>query len=321
MTAESAAVSVSDLSKSFRRKVAVDGVTLSIARGEIVGLLGPNGAGKTTLMSMVMGLIQPDGGHIDLLGVRGGYRRADIRMRVGYLQEKPRIYPEMTAQAYLAFFAGIYGVEAARLRVDEALERVGLQAAAHKRLGTFSRGMQQRACLARVMLHRPELLILDEPTLGLDPSGVAEMRRIFREMKAEGSTLLFSSHQLAEMERICDSVIFMQAGKVIAAGRQENLLPAFVSEQALTVELFEPVALHLGKIRAVAGIASARERGSHLVDIELSPEVATDVRGNRAWAARALAGAGLIVLSVGAASPSLEDLFLGLTANAGQPAH
>jgi ABC-2 type transport system ATP-binding protein len=307
------ALSVTGLTKSFRRKLAVDNVSLSVARGEIVGFLGPNGAGKTTVMNMVMGLVAPDAGRIDLLGEPDGYRRADVRMRIGFLQEKPRIYPDMTARAYLDFFAGLYGIPTPDARVTDVLNRVNLTAAADRKLGTFSRGMQQRACLARVMLHRPELLILDEPTLGLDPNGVAEMRAIFREMKAEGVTLLFSSHQLAEMERVCDSVIFMRAGRVIAAGRQADLLPALPEGDALSVELYEPVQPLVAGLSVMPGLASVRERGSHMLDVVLAPEVATDARGNRAWISRALSARGLTVLGVGAVAPSLEDLFLGLT--------
>ena len=310
---ENFALSVSGLTKSFRRKVAVDSASLSVRRGEIVGFLGPNGAGKTTVMNMAMGMIEPDAGQIDLLGVANGYRRKDIRMRIGFLQEKPRIYPEMTAQAYLAFFAKLYGIENAARRVDEVLDRVSLTAVATRRLGAFSRGMQQRACLARIMLHKPELLILDEPTLGLDPNGVAEMRTIFREMQADGVTLLFSSHQLAEMERICDSVIFMRQGRVIAAGRQADLVPARSSDGALAVELFEPVKVNLPAISALPGLAWVRESGTSRLDLMLTPEFSSDLQSNRANVAKALTGLGLTVLSVGATSPSLEDLFIGLT--------
>ena len=150
-----------------------------------------------------------------VMGHGYGVRQREIRLKIGFLQEKPRIYPEMTALAYLRFFAGRYGIADADRRVGEVLNRVGLSAAADRRLAGFSRGMQQRARLARALLHRPEFLILDEPTLGLDPIGVADMRAIFREMKAEGVTLLFSSHQLAEMERVCDRVIFMRQGRVV----------------------------------------------------------------------------------------------------------
>lgn len=307
-----AVLSVAGLTRSFRRKLAVDHVDFSIGRGEIVGFLGPNGAGKTTVMSMVMGLLKPDSGRIELLGVEDGHMRKDVRLRIGYLQEKPRIYPEMTARAYLRLFARLYGVADPARRADVALERVDLTAAADRRLDTYSRGMQQRACLARVMLHEPEFLLLDEPTLGLDPGGVADMRRIFRDMQAQGTTLLFSSHQLAEMERICDKVIFMRAGKVIASGRLADLLPALETDAVLTVETYEPVAGRIEAIRSLPGVAEARLAGKNRVEIVRGEEAGEDLRESRARIARAVSALGLTVLGVGAEAPSLERLFLGL---------
>lgn len=311
---------IDGLAKSFQGKRAVDGVSMAVAKGEIVGFLGPNGAGKTTVMSIVTGLLAPDQGHVRLFGIDGGARRADVRLRIGYLQEKPRIYPEMTARAYLNLFARIYGVREPGKRVDQVLDRVGLTSAADRTLGTFSRGMQQRACLARVMLHAPEFLILDEPTLGLDPVGVAELRDIFREMREQGVTLLFSSHQLAEMERICDSVIFLFDGKVVAQGRPEDLLPDVATDAALAVELFEQAHASLGVIRSLPMVASARELDTHRVAITLRQDSTSGERDRRAELARALTGAGLTVLSVGVASRTLEDVFLTLTRGRRAPA-
>lgn len=311
---------IDGLAKSFQGKRAVDGVSMAVAKGEIAGFLGPNGAGKTTVMSIVTGLLAPDQGHVRLFGIDGGARRADVRLRIGYLQEKPRIYPEMSARAYLALFARIYGVPNPGKRVEQVLDRVGLSPAADRTLGTFSRGMQQRACLARVMLHEPEFLILDEPTLGLDPVGVAELRDIFREMREQGATLLFSSHQLAEMERICDSVIFLFDGKVVAQGRPEDLLPDVAHDAALAVELFEPVHASLPVIRSLPLVESARETDTHRVAIVLRHGNTAGERDRRAELARALTGAGLTVLSVGVASRTLEDVFLTLTRGRRAPA-
>jgi ABC-2 type transport system ATP-binding protein len=304
------ALRIAGLTKSFRGKRAVDGVDLTVERGEILGFLGPNGAGKTTVMNIVMGLVRADGGAVELLGVQGGANHRGVRLKVGYLQEKPRIYPEMPARAYLDLFARLYGVAQPTKRIEAALERVGLAAAAHRPMGTYSRGMQQRACLARAMLHEPEFLILDEPTLGLDPQGVAEMRDILREMRTAGTTLFFSSHQLAEMERICDRVAFMREGRVVAAGRPAELVPA--SEGVLEVELYEAVAPVLDAIRGLAQVADARETGSHTTEIVLAAGHAGDIREARAALARDLAGLGLTVLSVSAATPTLETLFLAL---------
>ncbi|SDN03921.1 ABC transporter ATP-binding protein [Ensifer sp. YR511] len=304
-------LTIRGLSKSFRRKRAVDQVDITVSRGEITGFLGPNGAGKTTVMNIVMGLVGADAGEIELLGVRDGFRRRDVRSRIGFLQEKPRIYPDMTARAYLHFFAGLYDVGDEDQRVGEVLERVGLSSV-RGRLGTFSRGMQQRACLARVLLHRPEFLILDEPTLGLDPNGMADMRAIFREMKGQGVTLLFSSHQLAEMERICDSVIFMRQGKVIASGRQVDLMPVATARGAVSVELFEPVRDHTSRIALIEGIASVCERATNHLELTLTNPPA-DARHARAEVARLLALAGVTVLAITVTVPTLEDLFIGLT--------
>jgi ABC-2 type transport system ATP-binding protein len=304
---------INGLAKSFQGKRVVDGVDMAVTRGEIVGFLGPNGAGKTTVMSIATGLLAPDSGAVRLFGVDGGAKRSDIRLRIGYLQEKPRIYPEMTARAYLRLFARIYGVRDPVRRVDMVLDRVGLSSAADRMLGAFSRGMQQRACLARVMLHEPEFLILDEPTLGLDPVGMAELRAIFREMREQGVTLLFSSHQLAAMEKICDSTIFLFDGKVVAQGRLEGLLPDVANDASLSVELFEQVQACLPMIRSLQIVESAREMDTHRVAITLRHERAPGDRDHRAEIARALTGAGLTVLSVGVVSRTLEDVFLTLT--------
>lgn len=309
-----AALRIDNLAKSYNRKPAVDGVSMTVARGEIVGFLGPNGAGKTSVMNMVMGLVRPDRGAIELLGSPKGAQDRAIRLRVGYLQEKPRIYPEMTARAYLTHFARLYGVPAPDRRVSEVLDRVGLTKAADRPLDGFSRGMQQRACLARVMLHDPDFLVLDEPTLGLDPAGMADMREIFLDMRARGATLLFSSHQLAEMERICDSIVFLSAGRVIAAGRPADLLPRQAGEGAMTVELAEPAAPHLDRIAALPGLLSARLLSDHRLDVIPAPDLAArPALDRRATLSRGLTGLGLTVLSVTTATPSLEDLFLTLS--------
>lgn len=310
------ALRITGLTRSFRGRRAVDGVDLRVERGEIMGFLGPNGAGKTTVMNMVMGLVRPDGGEIELLGVAGGARHRGVRLRVGYLQEKPRIYPEMSARAYLEFFARLHGVPEPRKRVAAVLERVELAQAADRALGTYSRGMQQRACLARVMLHEPEFLILDEPTLGLDPAGVAEMRDILREMRAAGATLFFSSHQLSEMERICDRVAFMKEGRVVASGAPVDLIPTGIPAIRIEVELYQPVRQALDAIRGLPEVTDAVETGRYQVEISLASAPA-DMREARAAFARDLAELGLTVLSVGSAAPTLEDLFLAFTAPEG----
>lgn len=302
---------VTNLTRSFAGRRVVDGVNLTVARGEIMGFLGPNGAGKTTVMNMIMGLLAPDGGEIELMGVKGGARHRSVRLRVGYLQEKPRIYPEMTGRAYLDLFGRLYGVPDPSARVAAVLARVRLSGDADRALGTYSRGMQQRACLARVMLHEPEFLLLDEPTLGLDPTGVVEMREILLEMRAAGATLLFSSHQLAEMERICDRVAFMKDGRLIASGVPDELVPAGATNGIISIEIGEAIAPAIAAIGRLPIVREARATGENSADIVLF-DAPDDIRATRVALARDLRALGLTVLSVSASKHSLEDLFLAL---------
>ncbi|MFO1151730.1 MAG: ABC transporter ATP-binding protein [Alsobacter sp.] len=304
---------IAGLVKSYGARRVLDGVDMTVARGQVIGFLGPNGAGKTTVMSIATGLLTPDAGEVRLFGVTGGARRPQLRMRIGYLQEKPRLYPEMSARDYLTLFARLHGVARPATRVERLLERFGLADSACRPLASFSRGMQQRACLARVLLHEPEFLILDEPTLGLDPSGLADMRATFRDLRDRGMTLLFSSHQLAEMERICDGVVLLSGGRVLAQGRPADLLPTADGGEGLRVELVEAVGSVLGAIRDIEGVVAAREAGAHLAEVLWRPAQSCGDRDRRASLAKALTAAGLTVLSVGSAPPTLEDLFLTLT--------
>lgn len=302
-------LSITGLTKGFRGRKAVDGVDMTVGQGQIVGFLGPNGAGKTSVMTMVMGLMAPDAGRITLFGTLTPSPAA--RLRMGYLQEKPSLYPEMTARSYLTLFAQLHGVPTPRNRVGEALDRVGLSQAADRPMGSYSRGMQQRASLARVMLHAPEFLILDEPTLGLDPRGVADMRDIFREMRDAGTTLLFSSHQLAEIERVCDAIVFLSQGMVIAAGSPADLVPADALSDWLTVETAEPVEVVRARLLTDAGIADVAATGTQQATIRLSQPAGT-VQDRRADLARILIAAGLTPLSITVRQKTLEDLFLTL---------
>lgn len=300
---------ISGLTKSFRGRRVVDDVHMTVSKGQIVGFLGPNGAGKTSVMSMIMGLLAPDGGTIELFGETGATDRT--RLRLGFLQERPTLYPEMTARAYLRLFARLYGVARAEMRVDEVLKRVGLSVAADRPLVSFSRGMQQRASLARVMLHEPEFLILDEPTLGLDPRGVADMRDIFREMRDCGVTLLFSSHQLAEIERVCDEVVFLTEGRVIAAGTPAELLPETGTGNGVIVETAESLDARRDAIGSLPGVADLRIIGRNKAALRLA-EPLGDMTMRRAELVRALLASGLTPLSVTAQQFTLEELFLTL---------
>ena len=301
------------LSKTFGPRMAVREVDLEVRSGEIVGFLGPNGAGKTTVIKMITGLLTPDAGEIELLGVRDGFRDPKIRSRIGYLQEKPRIYPEMSARGYLRLFSSLYGLADGRSQVEQALARVGLSDVGEKPVGAFSRGMQQRLCLARCLIHAPELLVLDEPTLGLDPNGVIDMREIFLDLRASGVALLFSSHQLSEMERVTDRIVFLQEGRVLASGDKQEVL-AQGAAGGLLVETAEPAGAVIGKVKGLSRVADAYVRSGHEMVVTLTPTAETDERRRRADFVRTLVAAGVTPLSVQRRQISLEELFVQVTA-------
>ncbi len=300
------------LEKSFGRKRVVHGVDLDIASGEIVGFLGPNGAGKTTVMRMIAGLLTPDRGAVELFGVANGFRRREVRARISYLQEKPSVYPEMSAGSYLSFFASLYGLPGDAKSVAGALDRVGLPNIGRRPLGTFSRGMQQRVCLARCLLHEPQFLLLDEPTLGLDPRGVIDMRDIFLELRNRGVTLMLSSHQLSELERVIDRVVFISHGHVIASGPTADVLAGRLGRRVFEVEMEDPAEQVRGRVAECAGVVAARVESEFTLAVELRADFGKSDRELRARLVRELLAKGMTSVSVGAPH-ALEQLFVELT--------
>ena len=211
------AVTLSGVSKSFAGHAAVSDLSLDIRRGSIFGLLGPNGAGKTTTLRMVLNILGPDGGRIEILG-----RPSDqaARDRIGYMPEERGLYPRMVVEEQLVFMAEIKGVprkEAAR-RLPRWLERMGLSEWGKRRMNELSKGMQQKAQFIATVLHEPEVLILDEPMSGLDPVGNNLMRDILLELRGAGATLVLSSHQMETVERLCDRVALIHKGRKILDG-------------------------------------------------------------------------------------------------------
>ena len=216
------AVWCSGLRKRYRRQVAVDDVSFTVGRGEVVGLLGPNGAGKTTVIKMLLGLVRPDGGEVLLLGRPARDPRS--RVRVGYLPELFRYQPWLTAAEVLALHVRLSGASVPEQERRECLALVGLADRARDRVGGFSKGMQQRLGLAVALVARPELVVLDEPTSALDPLGRADVRDIVRSLREREVAVLLNSHLIGEVERVCDRVIILDKGRVAAAGTLTELL-------------------------------------------------------------------------------------------------
>jgi len=221
---------------TLRPFAAVSGISLALERGEIFGLLGPNGAGKTSTIKIVLGLSRPTSGTVRLDG--RDPRDPEARRRLGYLPENPCFYDHLTALEYLDLAGSLFGLDRSERngRATELLERLGLAAHARKPLRTFSKGMTQRLGMAQALLNRPALLILDEPMSGLDPIGRAEVKRLLREERARGATVLLSSHVLAETEALCDRVGILAKGRLIETGSVPRLLAGGVREWEVAAE-------------------------------------------------------------------------------------
>jgi ABC-2 type transport system ATP-binding protein len=217
-------IDVADLSKSYGPIEALRGVTFSIAAGEIVGLLGPNGAGKTTAIKILTGYLQPDRGAAQVDGLDVLTHTREVQARIGYLPENAPLYPELSVQAYLMMMAELRRIPATErvARISEAVRATGLTDILARPIGQLSKGFRQRVGLAQAILHRPKLLILDEPTIGLDPTQIVEVRGLIRRL-AEHSTILFSTHILSEVEALCDRAIILMNGQVRSDARLSEL--------------------------------------------------------------------------------------------------
>jgi ABC-2 type transport system ATP-binding protein len=299
------AITSAGLSKRFRGgQLAVDSVDLEVPRGSVYGFLGPNGSGKTTTIRMLLGLIYPTSGRHELLGTPMPDGAVRVLPRVGSLVEGPAFYPFLNGQQNLARCDAADRTadpRTARQRIDSALDRVGLLAAAKKRYRAYSLGMKQRLAIAAGLLQPRELIILDEPTNGLDPQGTREVRTLVREIATEGTTVFVSSHLLAEVEQICTHVGVMRTGRLVFQGPLDDLRRTGAAR--IRVETTDPQAAAelLGKI----GLEDTRVEGA-----EVSAQLG-DFQPERLCAD--LVHAGVPVRGLATVRPSLEDLFVGLT--------
>jgi len=217
-------IAVKEVTKSYGPIEALRGISFSVAPGEIVGLLGPNGAGKTTTIKILTGYLQPDAGQVTIHGLDVLSQRRQVQAEIGYLPENAPLYPELTVQSYLQMMADLRGIPRAEqvARISEAVYATNLADHLTRPIGHLSKGYRQRVGLAQAILHRPRLLILDEPTLGLDPTQIVEIRSLIRRL-ARHSTILFSTHILSEVEALCDRVIILISGRVRADARLADL--------------------------------------------------------------------------------------------------
>lgn len=215
-------IEVTQLTKVYGSQKAVNNLSFSIGKGEIVGFLGPNGAGKSTTMKMITGYLQPDGGQVKVGSVSVKDDPIAVKRKIGYLPEANPLYTEMYVREYLEFVAGVHGIAGRKKRIEEVIALTGLTPESGKKLVQLSKGYKQRAGLAAALIHDPEVLILDEPTSGLDPNQIIEIRNVIKEQGVQ-KTVLFSSHILQEVQAICNRVIIINKGELVADNSLANL--------------------------------------------------------------------------------------------------
>jgi ABC-2 type transport system ATP-binding protein len=259
-----------ELRKSYGSRTAVDGVSFAIARGETLGLLGPNGAGKSTTILMAMGLLDPDSGDVELEGL-GPPSAPAVRARMGIAPQSLALYPEMTAQENLRFFARIEGLSGRRLaeRIAWSLELAGLEDRERDLVGTFSGGMQRRLNLACALVHEPLLVLLDEPTAGVDPQSRHHVFLALERLKSEGLSILYTTHSMEEAERLCDRVAILDAGRVLAVGTVPELLRAHGGVTTVEIELASGERLRIETADPAAELARLAREGVAWRSVEI----------------------------------------------------
>lgn len=220
-------LSVQSLSKNYGSQKALDEVSFSVNKGEILGFLGPNGAGKSTTLKIITGIIQADSGKVEVCGIDVASNPIETKKKTGYLAEQNPLYPDMYVREFLEFMGNLSGIKGImlRTRIQEMIALTGLGAEQHKKIGALSKGYRQRVGLAQAMLHGPEILILDEPTSGLDPNQMLEIRNVIRNYGKE-KTLIFSSHILPEVQAIADRIIIIHQGKIVADRKVQESIPS-----------------------------------------------------------------------------------------------
>lgn len=270
-------IETKNLTKEYGEKTAVNQLNLSIYEGEVFGLLGPNGAGKTTTILMLLGLTEPTDGKATILGMDCTRDPISVKSKVGYLPDNVGFYGDMTGRENLRFTGRLNGIdgEALEKRIDELLERVGMTYAADQKTGTYSRGMKQRLGVADVLMKDPKIIIMDEPTLGIDPEGMRELLQLIQNLSREdGRTILISSHQLYQIQQVCDRVGIFVDGSLIACGKIEDLGSQVQKENHFTLELNTKPCDDklLAAIRQLKGVQKLEKEGD-LFRIESSQDM------------------------------------------------
>ena len=306
-------IEVSHLSKNYGSRPAVKDLSFTVGDGQIFGLLGPNGAGKSTIMNILTGYIAPTSGEVKVAGFSLPEQAQQAKACVGYLPEQPPLYPEMTVQEYLDFASELKGVRRAERKeqVRRAARRTGLEEVLPRLIRSLSKGYRQRVGIAQALLGSPKLIILDEPTVGLDPAQVIEIRKLIREL-GKAHTVILSSHILSEVQAVCSQVLILAKGRLVAVGAPDELGEKLSSGSCLKATVLGDGQTVLKAVGSIPGIRKVELEWESDGQVAFTAE-STDDTDRRAEVSRALSQAGCTVLALSAESKTLEDVFLALT--------
>ncbi len=298
-------IEIKGLSKLYGEQKAVNNISFTVNKGEIVGFLGPNGAGKSTTMKMITGYLEPDAGEISVTGIDVRKEPLEVKRKIGYLPESNALYFDMYIREYLSFVADVHEVKNKKQKVEDVIKLTGLMPENSKKIGQLSKGYKQRVGLAAALIHDPEVLILDEPTSGLDPNQIIEIRNVIKEQGKE-KLVLFSSHILQEVEAICDRVIIIHKGSIVADDTLTNLQNRSTTNY-VKVGFKEP--LEAAWLSRLQGVYSVNKLDTFNWSIETdNPEL---VRKNLL---ELMVQQNLNIVSLQTQSESLEEIFRSLTA-------
>jgi gliding motility-associated transport system ATP-binding protein len=306
-------ITVENLTKRYATKTAIEGMSFQVEKGEILGFLGPNGAGKTTTMRIITGFMPASDGTVRVDGFDVFDNPLDVRRRIGYLPENPPLYLEMTVTGYLRFVAKIKGVPRDKIDADitRAMEKVNITDVKDRIIAKLSKGYKQRVGIAQALLNDPPVLILDEPTIGLDPKQIHEVRELIKDLAGK-HTVVLSTHILPEVEQTCHRVIIIDRGKIVAVDTPQNLRSQLQRGERITIEVEGPVPEILSKLKAMSGVvdvqAVTNSDGHHR--LQVAGQLKKDIRSDLA---RMIVQNGWGLYELQSASMSLEDIFLELT--------
>jgi ABC-2 type transport system ATP-binding protein len=303
-------IEVNNLTKLYGEQKAIDNVSFTINKGEIVGFLGPNGAGKSTTMKIITGYLQPDEGEAIVSGIPVKKQPLQAKASIGYLPEANPLYYDQYVREYLDFIADVHNVPAKskKDRIEAVIQTVGLSLESKKKVGQLSKGYKQRVGLAAALIHDPEVLILDEPTTGLDPNQIIEIREVIKAL-GQNKTVLFSSHILQEVEAICDRVIIINRGKLVANDKLSNLRQQVNNNNLLKVTFKEP--LEAAWLERLNSVKSANRISTQEWEL-----VCTDAKDAQRQVMELALQNNLNIVSLQSGGQSLEDVFRSLTGTA-----